>query len=87
MQDARWSQLKQYLLERGWTSRNDALYAPHETMWFATNTANPDLALFRDRMSLAADATSEYVARSVEQADLHEDLVSLVGALDDVLEN
>jgi hypothetical protein len=87
MQDARWSQLKQYLLERGWTSRNDALYAPHETMWFATSTANPDLALFRDRMSLAADATSEYVTRSVEQADLHDDLVSLVGALDDVLEN
>lgn len=87
MQDARWSQLKQCLLERGWTSREDALYAPHETMWFATNRANPDLALFRDRMTLAAEATSEYVLHSAEQAELHEDLVSLVGALDDVLDN
>ena len=87
MQDARWSQLKQYLLDRGWTSRDDSLYAPHETMWFATSTANPDLAQFRDRMSMAAEATLEYVEASIEQADLHEDLVSLVGALDDVLEN
>jgi hypothetical protein len=87
MQNARWSQLKQYLLDRGWTSRDEALYAPHETMWFATRKANPDLALFRDRMSLATEATSEHVARSVDQAELHEDLVSLVGALDDVLEN
>lgn len=87
MQNARWSQLTQYLLDRGWTSRDDALHAPHETMWLATSRANPDLAVFRDRMSLAADATLEYAAASGEQADLHEDLVSLVGALDEVLEN
>ncbi|HET7502586.1 MAG TPA: hypothetical protein VFK02_16310 [Kofleriaceae bacterium] len=87
MQDARFSQLKQSLLDRGWTWRDDALYAPHQTMWFTTSTAHPDLALFRERMSLAAEATSEYVERSPDQAQLHEDLVSLVEALDDLLAN
>ena len=87
MQDERWSQLRQALLERGWTAREDALHAPHETMSFASTNATPDLALFRDRMSRAAEATAEYVLHSVEQADLHDDLVSLVGALDDVLAN
>ena len=87
MQDAQWSQLKQTLLDRGWTWRNDALYAPHETMWFMTSSGQPNLALFRDRMSIAVEATAAYVTYSVDQAHLHEDLVSLVGALDDLLAN
>lgn len=87
MQDARWSRLKQHLLDRGWTWRDETLYAPHETMWFQTSTADPDYALFRDRMSIAAETTSAYVEQSVDQAELHADLVSLVEALDDVLED
>jgi hypothetical protein len=87
MQGARWLQLKQHLLARGWTWREETLYAPHETMWFQTTTAHPELALFRDRMSIAAEATLAYVEQSVDQAELHADLVSLVEALDDVLEN
>jgi hypothetical protein len=87
MQGVRWLQLKQHLLDRGWTWRGDALYAPHETMWFQTSTAHPDLALFRNRMSIAVETTSAYVEQSVDQAELHADLVSLVAALDDVLES
>jgi len=52
-------------------------------MSFTASTPHPDLARFRDRMTLAARATSAYV----EQADLHEDLVSLVEALDAMLDN
>ena len=87
MQDPRWSQLKQNLLERGWTWRDDTLYAPHETMWFRTSAENPNLASFRDRMSLAAEASEAYVQESVDQRHLHDDLVSLVEALDDMLAN
>lgn len=87
MQDARWSQLKQYLLELGWVWREDALYAPHETMWFTTRADNPNFAQFRDRMTIARDATSGNVELDVDQAALHEDLKSLVAALDAVLDN
>jgi len=87
MQDARWSLLKQHLIDRGWTWRDDTLYAPHETMWFTTSTEHPNMAQFRDRMTLVAESTSAYVERSIDQAQLHADLVSLVGALDDVLDN
>jgi hypothetical protein len=87
MQDARWSQLKQYLLDQGWVWREDALYAPHDTMWFTTSTTNPNFAQFRDRMTIARDATSENVEVGVDQAALHEDLRSLVAALDAVLDN
>lgn len=87
MRDARWLQLKQHLLDRGWTWREESLYAPHQTMWFQTSTAHPDFALFRDRMSIAVETTSAYVDQSINQADLHADLVSLVAALDDVLAN
>ena len=87
MQDARWLQLTSYLVDRGWTWREDTLVAPHETMWFAARTPHPDLVGLRDRMTAAVQATSPYVASSVEQAHLHEDLVSLVEALDDVLAN
>ncbi|MDQ3366440.1 MAG: hypothetical protein M3680_13525 [Myxococcota bacterium] len=88
MQDARWSELKQRLLDNGWVWRDDTLYAPHETMWFQTSSENPDFAMFRDRMSIARDATAGKVDVDVDvdQAALHEDLVSLVAALDDVLE-
>lgn len=86
MQDARWSLLKQRLLEAGWVWREDTLYAPHETMWFQTSSENPDYATFRDRMTLARDATADNMDVDVDQAALHEDLVSLVAALDDVLE-
>ena len=41
MQDARWSQLKQSLLDRGWTWRDETLHAPHDTMSFTTSTAFP----------------------------------------------
>jgi hypothetical protein len=86
MQDARWSQLKQRLLDNGWVWRDDSLYAPHETMWFQTSSEDPDYAQFRDRMTLARDATSNNVEHDIDQAALHADLVTLVAALDDVLE-
>ena len=87
MQDARWSQLKQLLVESGWVWREDTLYAPHETMWFKTSSENPDFAVFRNRMSVAADATSGNIDINIDQAALHADLCSLVAALDAVLEN
>ena len=87
MQDARWPQLKQSLLDRGWTWRDETLHAPHETMSFTTSVACPNLPGFRNRMAVAAETTAPFVDCSVEQADLHEDLVSLVAALDDVLDN
>jgi hypothetical protein len=86
MQDPRWSQLKHNLLERGWTWRDDTLYAPHETMWFKTCVEHPNFVNFRDRMSLAAEAT-EVQPESVDQIHLHDDLVSLVDALDEMLGN
>ncbi len=87
MQDARWSFLKQLLIDNGWVWRDDTLYAPHETMWFQTSSDNPDFAQFRDRMTIAADATAGNVDLDIDQAALHADLVSLVEALDAVLEN
>lgn len=87
MQDPRWSQLKQILLEAGWVWRDDTLYAPHETMWFTTSSENPDFAIFRDRMSIAANATLTSAELDYDQAALHADLVSLVEALDTVLAN
>ena len=85
MQDPRWADLKQRLLDSGWQWREDTLFAPHETMWFQTSSDKPNFAQFRDRMTLARDATSGKT-NVVDQADLHADLVSLVSALDDVLE-
>ena len=77
MHDVRWPLLKRLLVEDGWVWRDNTLYAPHETMWFTTNSQSPDYAEFRDRMS-------ETLER-VDRADLHDDLVSLVSALDTVL--
>ena len=85
MQDPRWSQLKARLLDSGWVWREDTLYAPHETMWFQTSSENPGVAQFRDRMTIARDATSD-AQIEVDQVALQADLVSLVRALDDVLE-
>lgn len=87
MQDAQWAQLKRSLLVRGWTWREDTLYAPHETMWFSTSAEHPNFAHFRDRMTMAAESTAAFVTASLDQAELHEDLVSLVGALDELLDN
>jgi hypothetical protein len=77
MQDVRWPLLKRILISDGWVWRNDTLYAPHETMWFTTSTESPNVAEFKDRMSETCE--------SVDQVDLHADLVSLVSALDAVL--
>ena len=86
MQDPQWSQLRQCLLDRGWTVRDDTLYAPHETLWF-TDAAHPDLVAFRDQVSIGAERVGTYVESHVDHSDVHEDLVSLVHAPDDVLEN
>jgi len=80
MQDPRWSQLQQILVDAGWVWRDDALYAPHETLWFTIRTDQPDVATFQD-------ATSEHGAQAIDRAALHADLVSLVAALDAVLAN
>ena len=77
MQDVRWPLLKRLLVDDGWVWRNNTLYAPHETMWFTTNSETPDYAEFRDRMSETLE--------KVDQTELHADLVSLVSALDTVL--
>ena len=77
MQDVRWPLLKRLLVEDGWVWRENTLCAPHETMWFTTSSDTPDYAEFRDRMT-------ETLER-VDQSDLHDDLVSLVSALDTVL--
>jgi hypothetical protein len=77
MQDVRWPLLKRLLVDDGWVWRDDTLCAPHATMWFTTSAESPDYAEFRDRMS-------ETLER-VDQAALHDDLVSLVSALDVVL--
>jgi len=87
MQDPRWPQLKQLLVDRGWMWREDALYAPHETLWFQTNSQNPDYAAFRDRMTTARNATATNADVDIDHAALHADLVSLVDALDAVLSN
>jgi hypothetical protein len=77
MQDVRWPLLKRLLVADGWMWRENTLYAPHETMWFTTSSASPNYAEFRDRMT-------ETLER-VDQSELHDDLVSLVSALDVVL--
>lgn len=86
MQDARWLRLKDRLVDRGWTSRDDALYAPHHTMWFSRSSDDANMVSFRDRMKMAAKESAAYIERDVEHAALHLDLVSLVEALDEVLD-
>jgi hypothetical protein len=87
MQDARWTRLKDCLLDRGWTSRNDEFYAPHATMWFSRSSEQANMITFRDQISQAATASAAYIDLDVDHAALHLDLVSLVDALDEVLQN
>lgn len=90
MQDGRWLQLKDILVEDGWVWRDDTLVSPNETMWFQTSTDSPDHAQFRNAMSEAVAAAAMDASCSdatVDQKALHKDLVSLVAALDAILEN
>jgi hypothetical protein len=90
MMDVRWLQLKEILVGNGWVWRDDTLVSPHETMWFTTSTEHPDHAQFRNAMSEAVAAAASDCAlpeATVDQIALHEDLVSLVDALDAILEN
>jgi hypothetical protein len=83
MQDVRWSRLAEILVAEGWVWREDALYAPNATLWFEASADDPGSVQFRDRMTLAHEATAPAPDRRALQADL----VSLVGALDAILEN
>lgn len=91
MMDSRWLQLKEILVADGWVWRDDdTLISPHETMWFTTSSERPDHAQFRDAMSEAVAAAAEDASApeaTIDQQALHEDLVSLVHALDAILEN
>jgi hypothetical protein len=89
MPDLRWSRLKDCLLDRGWIPEGDALCAPHETMWFSRTSEDSDdyLSAFRDQVRSAADTSAEYIALEPEHAELHDDLVSLADALDEVFQN
>ena len=87
MQDPRWSRLKDSLVHRGWTSRDNAMFAPHQTMWFTQSTDDSNMMRFRDKITMAAQASAAYIDLDVEHAALHLDLVSLVDALDEVLAN
>ena len=84
--DSRWSTLKEILLGTGWEWRDESLYAPHQTLWFTTSSASPNFAQFRDRMTEAAATTHEIEDDEIDPHALHEDLVSLVAALDAVLD-
>jgi hypothetical protein len=86
MQDASWTRLKDCLLDRGWTSRDDAFYAPHATMWFSRSSEQANMTAFRDQIRRAAAASAQYVDVDVDHAALHLDLVSLVDALDEVMQ-
>jgi hypothetical protein len=90
MLDARWLLLKEILVGEGWQWREETLVSPHETMWFTTSADRPDHALFRNAMSEAALAAASDAAApdaTIDQHALHADLVSLVAALDAILEN
>ncbi|HEX8112209.1 MAG TPA: hypothetical protein VF516_30960 [Kofleriaceae bacterium] len=87
MPDARWSRLKDCLLDRGWTSRDDVLYAPHAAMWFSRTSDDANLSALRDQIRSAAEASAEYVALHAEHTELHDALVSLADALDEVFQN
>jgi hypothetical protein len=89
MPDARWLRLKDCLLDRGWTTRGDALCAPHARMWFSRTSEDSDdhLSALRDQIRSAADTSAEYVVREPEHAELHADLVSLADALDEIFQN
>jgi hypothetical protein len=85
MDAPQWSMLRQCLLDRGWTARNDSLYAPRETLWFI-DADQADLVSFRASMGLAAQSDAAHAAH-VDRGAVHEDLISLVQALDAALES
>ena len=87
MQDVLLLHLKHRLLDRGWTSRDDAMHSPHDTMWFSSKSNDANLMSFRTHMTLAAEASAAYIEVDSDHAALHDDLVSLVAALDEVLAN
>jgi len=93
MPDVCWSRLKDCLLDRGWTARDDVMVAPRETMRFSRiedrsdGSDNAELSAFRDQIRSAADTSAEYIALNAEHAELHDDLVSLADALDEVFQN
>jgi hypothetical protein len=82
MDAPQWSMLRQCLLDRGWTARNDSLYAPRETLWFI-DADQADLVSFRASMGLAAQSDTAHM----DHGDINEDLISLVQALDAALES
>jgi hypothetical protein len=88
MIDARWTQLRQILVGSGWVWRDDTLYSPNETMWFTASAQQPDHASFRDRMTEALCASSDdaEACPDPDRVALHQDLVSLVAALDAILD-
>jgi hypothetical protein len=86
MEDFRWLRLQDTLLNRGWSWHDDALYAPHDTLWFSRKSGDASLAVFGEHMRQAAQASAEYIDVDPEHAQLHHDLVSLVEAIDEVLE-
>lgn len=87
MIDARWTQLRQILVECGWVWRDNTLFSPNETMWFTASTQEPDHASFRDRMTEAMCATADDPeVPDPDRVALHQDLCSLVAALDAILD-
>jgi hypothetical protein len=84
MDAPQWCLLRQCLLERGWTPRNDSLYAPHETLWFIDGD-QADLVSFRACSSLDPESDGAHVR--ADRGNVHADLISLVQALDAALES
>jgi hypothetical protein len=86
MTDPSWTQLRQILVGNGWVWRDDTLYSPNETMWFTPSTNHPDHASFRDRMTEAMWASEADAEEEPDRMALHQDLKSLVAALDAILD-
>jgi hypothetical protein len=85
--ESNWARLRHILVGAGWAWHDDALYSPNETMWFSPNSENPDHASFRDKMTEAMVAAgSDAGSGDGFQVALHEDLISLVSALDALLD-
>ena len=85
--ESNWVRLRQILLGSGWEWRDDALHSPNNTMWFSPSRDDPNHASFRDRMSEAMEAAGkDAVSGDGFQVALHEDLISLVAALDVLLD-
>jgi hypothetical protein len=82
MDAPQWSLLRQCLLDRGWTARNDSLYAPHQTLWFI-DADQADLVSFRANATLGPESDGP----PGDRGDVNADLISLVQALDAALES